>query len=69
MHTDEIKTIEQRLRDIFAKDNITKMDVNISNEMLDRWKYLTKYVSDKTPVTKFTVDEIIDKEPNWKTKN
>lgn len=65
---EEILSIEERIRGIFAKDNITRIDVNVSNELLGRWKYLTKYVSDKTPVTTFTVDEILDKTPPWTKK-
>lgn len=66
---EEILSIEERIRGIFAKDNITRIDVNVSNELFSRWKYLTKYVSDKTPVMLQTVDEILDKEPKWQTKN
>ena len=52
MHTDEIKTIEQRLRDIFKKDLVTKTDVSVGSQLLSRWKYLTKYNPDDTPTLK-----------------
>lgn len=62
---EEILAIEQRIRNIFAKDSIIRIDVNISNELLNRWKFLTKYVPDRTPVLLQTVDSVIDKTPPW----
>jgi hypothetical protein len=65
----EIELIEFKLKATFNKDRITKMDVMESNKLFEKWKQLTKYVSDKTPVLKTTSDkqsfEIIDKFPNW----
>lgn len=49
---EEIEDLESRIRHTFAKDVITKVDVSVSKQMLDRWKYLTKYTPDKTPVLK-----------------
>jgi hypothetical protein len=63
-----IRFLEQKIRAIFAKDIITKLDIDICDKCIADWKHLTEYVSDKTPVLLHTVDEIIDKEPNWKTK-
>lgn len=66
MHTNEIKSIEEKVRNIFVKDLITHMDIINSNNLIDRWKFLTNYVSDKTPVLLHTVGEIIDEQPNYK---
>ena len=67
MHTNEIKSIEEKVRNIFNKDVITRTDIINSNNLINRWKSLTDYVTDKTPVLSHTVDEIIDKQPNYKT--
>lgn len=61
----EIKSIEEKIRDIFTKDIITSLDIEISKKLLIRWKFLTEYISDKTPVMKHTVDKILDNEPDW----
>lgn len=60
-----IQVIEERLRNIFAKDRITQLDINNSKELLTEWKFLTKYVSDKTPVLLSTVDNTLDNKPIW----
>ena len=67
MYTNEIKSIEEKIRNIFNKDVITRTDIINSNSLINRWKSLTDYVTDKTPVLLHTVDEIIDKQPNYKT--
>ena len=44
MHrADEIKILEMRIRNIFAKKTIKQKDIDVSNEYIKRWKYLTKY--------------------------
>ena len=44
MHrADEIKILEMRIRNIFAKKTIKQKDIDVSNEYIERWKYLTKY--------------------------
>jgi hypothetical protein len=69
----EIELIEFKLKATFNKDRITRMDVIESNKLFEKWKQLTKHVSNKTPVLKTTSDkksfEIIDKFPNWQIKN
>jgi len=60
-----IRIIEERLRNIFAKDNITQLDINNSEELLAEWKHLTGYVSDKTPILLSTVDDTLDRKPRW----
>jgi hypothetical protein len=44
MHrADEIKILEMRIRNIFANKTIKQKDIDVSNEYIKRWKYLTKY--------------------------
>ena len=65
---EEIKFIEYRLKTIFSQDVVRAIDVVDSNKLLDKWKVLTGYVSDKTPVLKYTPDfinPVIDKNPLW----
>lgn len=66
---EEIKSIEWKIRNMFDKDKITDADIIDSSKLINRWKFLTNYVSDKTPVLSHTIDEIIDEQPNYKTKN
>jgi hypothetical protein len=40
---EEILYIEHTLKNIFKKDIIRRYDITISNQLLDRWKQLTKY--------------------------
>ncbi len=61
----EISNIEHRLRTVFNKDRITRLEVNECNALLERWKELTGYVPKVEPV----LYSIIDDEPNWKNKN
>jgi hypothetical protein len=69
MHkTEEIADLERRIIQVFKKDVITPMDVKESKKLLEKWKFLSGYVSDKTPVMLQTIDEIVDKQPNWQTK-
>lgn len=56
-----IQVIEERLRNIFAKDNITQLDINNSEELIAEWKYLTNYVSDKTLILLSSADNTLDK--------
>lgn len=65
MTQNTIQVIEERLRNIFAKEQITKLDINNTKELLDKWKFLTDYVSDKTPVLISTVDDTLDERPVW----
>lgn len=58
---EEISNIEHRLRLVFDKDRITKLEVNECNLLLERWKELTNYVPKEEPV----VYSIIDEDPEW----
>jgi len=60
-----IRVIEERLRNIFVKDSITQLDINNTKELLAEWKFLTNYVSDKTPVLISTIDDSLDERPKW----
>lgn len=60
-----VLNIEKEIKEIFAKDNIRKLDVVKSNELLDRWKILTNYKSDKTPVLNIASQQILDDHPIW----
>ena len=64
----EIKFIEYRLKTIFSQDIVRAIDVVDSNRLLDKWKVLTGYISDKTPVLQYTpdfIEPILDKNPSW----
>jgi hypothetical protein len=60
-----VLNIEAELKQIFVKDNIRRLDVVKSNELLDRWKILTNYKSDKTPVLDIPSQQILDDDPIW----
>ena len=60
-----VLNIEAELKQIFAKDNIRRLDVVKSNELLDRWKILTNYKSNKTPVLNIASQQILDDDPIW----
>ena len=60
-----VLNIEAELKQIFAKDNIRRLDVVKSNELLDRWKILTNHKSDKTPVLNIASQQILDDDPIW----
>ena len=65
---EEIKSIEFRLKAIFSQDVVKAIHVIESKELFSKWKVLTEYVSDKTPVLKYTPDfinPIVDKKPIW----
>jgi len=65
---EEIKFIEYRLKTIFSQDVVRAIDVVESNKLFNKWKVLTGYISDKTPVLNHTIDfinPIIDKKPIW----
>jgi hypothetical protein len=60
-----VLNIEKEIKEIFAKDNIRRLDVVKSNELLDRWKILTNHKSDKTPVLNIASQQILDDDPIW----
>jgi len=62
----ELEQIEQQIRDIFTKESITKLDVNTGNLLFERWKTLTGYISDKSPVCKDCTEMILDNKPKYK---
>lgn len=62
---EEISIIENKLRTVFNKDRITRIEVNECNKLLERWKELKYYSPEEKP----KVNSIIDEEPSWKIKN
>lgn len=62
----EIDKIETKLRTVFNKDRITSYDVVECNRLIDIWKQLTGFNSDK-PV-KSNKECIIDDVPYWQIK-
>ncbi len=67
---EEIKSIEFRLKAIFSQDVVRAIDVVESRELFSKWKVLTEYVSDKTPVLQYTpdfIEPILETKPLWQT--
>ena len=70
---EEVNKIEDRIRLVFNKDRITKIEVNECNRLLERWKELTNYVPIEEPIEEIIEEPIImhsilDEEPDWITK-
>lgn len=62
---EDILTIEYAFKNIFYKDNIRGINVAMANNLLEKWKVLTKHVENtESPIR----DSILDKEPNYKSK-
>ena len=57
----EIKDIEREFRYIFKQDHIRLVDVSRANCILHKWKQLTNWKEDTSPVLNFTLLE-------WETK-
>ncbi len=51
----EILLLENEIKSIFAKNTITDADVQLGNYLIKRWKKLTNWVADATPVLKHTI--------------
>lgn len=64
--SDDIFTIECTIRNIFNKDVIKKIDVAMANNLLKKWKVLTKHVENTESPIK---DNILEEEPNYKSIN
>ena len=60
--------MEREIKEIFAKDKISKLDVFKANKLFDAWKLLTDYTPDPTPVVQESSSGILDEEPG-QTKN
>jgi hypothetical protein len=59
----EIERIETKLRTVFNKDRITSYDVVECNKLIEKWKKLTNYNTEKTPES--NRESVIDDKPNW----
>lgn len=57
--------IERELKRIFAKDDISKLDVFIANKLFDTWRLLTDYIPDDAPILQESNSGILDDEPGW----
>jgi len=55
--------IEIELKKIFAKDEISKLDIFIANKLFDTWKLLTDYIPDDILVLQESSSGILDDEP------
>jgi len=53
----EIRDIERELRYIFKQNVIRQIDVNRANIILAKWKQLTNWKEDDSPVLNFTLLE------------
>lgn len=62
---ERILDIEEEIKQIFAKENISRLDVFKSNKLLDAWKILTNHKADATPVLETSSMNILDNEPMW----
>ena len=51
----EILLIEFEIKNIFAKETITDADVHLAKFLINKWKRLTNWVEDTTPVLIHTI--------------
>ena len=51
----ETLRIEYEIKCIFNKENITDADVQLANYLINKWKKLTNWVTDTTPILKHTI--------------
>lgn len=42
----QVEELEQKIRDIFKQEKITKLDVKKANRYLEDWKTITRYKED-----------------------
>jgi hypothetical protein len=62
---ERIFSIEEEIRQIFAKDSIKRIDVVRANNLLDTWKLLTDYTPNTRPVIQESDSNMLDNEPEW----
>lgn len=60
----KILKLELEIKYIFNKDRIKAVDVIHANSLIEQWKALTNYRSDKTPAVLDYVD-VLDDEPKY----
>lgn len=51
----EILQLEIEIKEIFAKNTITDADVHLGTFLINKWKRLTNWVTDTTPVLLHTI--------------
>jgi hypothetical protein len=70
MTTNErILILEEEIKKIFLKENISKLDVFKANKHLETWKLLTDHKEDQTPFPKNISSIVLDGDPRWHRKN
>ena len=57
---EQIKIIENRIKYIFNKDRITRLDVIIAKELIEDWIVITNHTPNNDN------NNIVDEEPIWK---
>lgn len=62
---ERIFSIEEEIRQIFAKDSIKRIDVVKANNLFDTWKLLTDYTPNTEPVIQKSDSNMLDNEPEW----
>ena len=58
-----IKDIENKIKVIFQKDEIKRIEVKLANNLIDEWRFLTKWKEDNTHniIENYILDEEITK--------
>ncbi len=51
----QILQLEFEIKSIFKKETITDADVQLANYLINKWKKLTNWVTDTTPVLTHTI--------------
>ena len=49
----EVKQIEERVLEIYRKDEMTTTDLKNVNRWIDEWKKLTNWKTDETPALQY----------------
>lgn len=64
----EIREIEDEIWSIFKEDYISDSLINKATKLISRWKNLTRWKTDKTPVLKKRDISILDRVPKYQIK-
>ena len=58
-----IKDIENKIKVIFQKDEIKRIEVKLATNLIDEWRFLTKWKEDNTHniIENYILDEEITK--------
>lgn len=66
---ERIRILEEEIKKIFLKENISKLDVFNANKHLETWKLLTDYKEDQRAFPIKIGSSILDDDPRWHRKN